>query len=68
MDEVQLKREMLQQHTLLIYKEASIGVASREEVAKIKGHQFNLLRYEFTCSIAGWICSCLCSQIELRGT
>jgi hypothetical protein len=46
-DEIQQRREMLTHHALLVTEEGSLGVASREEVDEIIGHQFDLLRYEF---------------------
>jgi hypothetical protein len=46
-DEIQQRREMLTQHALLISEEGVLGVASREDVAEIIGHHFDLMRYEF---------------------
>jgi hypothetical protein len=45
-DDMQQKREMLGHHALLVSKEGPCGVASREEVAEITGHHFDLLRYD----------------------
>jgi hypothetical protein len=46
-DEIQQRREMLTQHALFISEEGVLGVASREDVAEIIGHHFDLMRYEF---------------------
>jgi hypothetical protein len=46
-DEVQQRRELLTHHALLVTEEGPLGVASREEVAEIIGHHFDLLRYEY---------------------
>jgi hypothetical protein len=46
-DEVQQRRQLLTQHALVITEEGALGVASREDVAEIIGHHFDLLRYEF---------------------
>jgi hypothetical protein len=45
--DMQHKWEMIGHHALLVSKEGPRGVASREEVAVIIGHHFDLLRYEF---------------------
>jgi hypothetical protein len=46
-DEIQQRCKMLIHHALLITEESSLGVASKEEVANIITHHFELLRYEF---------------------
>jgi hypothetical protein len=46
-DEVQQQHQMLTHHALLVTEKGALGVAFREDVAKIVGHHFNLLRYEF---------------------
>jgi hypothetical protein len=46
-DEVQQRRQLLTRHALLITEVGALGVTSREDVAEIIGHHFDLLRYEF---------------------